>query len=558
MTLTHPILLAIAAVLATVGLFVLFRPPRRRIEVANLSLWREAATLVKGRSVVRRATGPLLLIALGALWLAASVGGMVLRRAQSQREPALLLIAQTPHLYAQHDGRANWNELDERWHGVSGLIHGADDNAMVISNGRRTLAILTDLHMDGMPDSLARGFLIEQNNRPGTPPDAAELLRAYRHRLGTAVYLFGEFTNVPQGDTGVQWVYRPRRPGSDVGIIAAGADRVDDHVELLVAVRRFAGDAATVGVRAFRWEQAEALLATGSINFAAGNEATLVLRLPGDLDGPIHVALVGNDDQPMNDEFFLAPVSAGGVGTMRLTGRSADAIERAIRGNPRLRSAEPGESADWLIVHEPAEPLAPGATGATVMIDPLVAPAGAEFVGQISDVTIAAVANDRPWATLPLDGVRVKRATRAKLDPAVWRTVAADNEGNPLIAWDPGAAQLLVLFSLAPGNSDFASHLGWPLFWDALAELRAGGARQITRWTGRPGEPGRVDGKLVNLPESAYEHGDPADVARINSADIRPPPQRAVEATVPLWAILTVAGTVGLALGWTWSARRGG
>ncbi|MCG3178096.1 MAG: hypothetical protein BIFFINMI_00419 [Phycisphaerae bacterium] len=540
MSLPHPFILAAALAVAAVAIRLLLRPPRRRVEVAHVELWREAARQSAGRRATPLLRIHLLLIATGGLLVAAAAGGAVLNVRQPAAGPVLVLIARTPQLDARAaDGTGQADALHRRLAELRGVL-GTTPGLLVGVAGQggepATFALA-----DTPADPAASLQTVE-------PPDAAALIAAWRRPDTQAVYLLGEFRNVPSARADVHWLFRPLPPATDVGIVAAGAQAVDAHVQLFASLRRLAGVSPRATVAAL--DAAGRELARGSVDFDSAGRAGLVLLLPGELAGPITLRLADPDDQPANDAFYLAPAQASARATFRLTGRPNAGIARAVATIDNMDLADPaaGQPADWLIVNEPADPVAPAPGQWQVVIDPLVAPEGVRFAGELRPATVATIAASSPLSALPLDGVTAARATAVELGEG-WESLASDAAGHPLIAWRPDRGLVVVFFSVASANTNWADTPAWPLFWHALPSLHAGSAGG--RWTWRAGLPGGLrDGIAYNPPELACVAASAAAAARVNTTAIEPPAESPGISRRAVWSWLALAGAALLAAGW--------
>lgn len=553
-SLSNPWLMVVSLAVAAVGVLLLLRPPRRRVQVANVDLWRRAAEQVGPRRSLRMPPAWVLLPAVGAVLAALAAGGPSWTARSPQPQGVLVVLADTPHLLVRDaEGRTGRDLLADRLAQLLDAMETDTPVRLVVLGtpiARRHAETLTAGQWLGRVDSLTRSL----DSFYDAPPGAD--VQSLREGVEGAVYLLGEFHDLPAA-ADQHWIFRPLPPARDIGIIAAGASRVAGRVQLFVAVRRSAGDAATAKVTVARAGEEEPLFAAIDIPVDSAGRGQGVIDLNADVSGPLELRLAATDDQPLNDIFRLAAAAGDSRVTVQVVGRPSRWLDRAIAASDRLSPAGPGQVSDWLIVNEPADALIAEAGQGTVIIDPLTAPAGVSLGGQLADVEIAARSDEPPWREIDLAGVTVGRSIQAKLDPR-WSAVARDKDGNPLIAWRSATRQLLVLFSVSPDNTNWPRLASWPLFWDALADL-GGGESAVGQWTWQAGRPpGLREGIAVNLPPEAFAAPESPDPQAINTASITTPPPASAPADVPLWPLLAGAAAVCLAGGWALAALRRG
>ncbi|MDD4891107.1 MAG: hypothetical protein PHU85_14390 [Phycisphaerae bacterium] len=547
----YPWLMTAAAVIASVGLVRLLHPPRLRVPVSHLRLWEQAAERVGRQHAWRRPQVWTLLVALGGVALAVSVGGTVQVVRQAAPSPVLVLVANTPQLEVRGPAAGQRELLLAR---LDTLFASLDSRTPVRLASPGMLAQPADFQARQWP---ARRREFGQAIHIVSPvPDATASERAYRRPGDTTVYLLGQFSAVPMNRSDVQWIFCPPPARDDIGITAAGAARTAGGVELFAEVRRFAGPGATVRL-AILGPHDEPLAASGPLDLVSQPIGRTIVALPASTAGNLRVALSRPDDQPANDRFHLEPQRGEALATFEAVGRPNEWIVRAAAAGRLGERSASGPPADWLVVNEPADPVASSPGQGLVIVDPLVPPAGVRVTGELRDVKVASHRADGPWASLPLDGLTIKRASQVTLDPR-WQAIATDNAARPLIAWDPAGRQLAIFFSVAPENPDWFRRASWPLFWgtlSALAPSRAGAA--ATRWTWEPVTLERLRTEesaeaAINWPAETF---DVAPGGEQVATAIRLPPPQPGEEQRPVWAWLAGAAAILLLSGWWLRSR---
>ncbi len=543
MEIAFPILMAVAVATAITGALLLFRPPRRRVEVAHTDLWQAAIEQVGPRRVVRRPPFGPMLVALGGLLLAGSAGGWHMLGQRQSPPEILVAIADTPHLHAvDANGTRQIAALQAR---LTQLLRTLDPDTPTRMVVLGTPAALDDAEtrpaeqwldrMDAAVASLEGYYAV-----PAVSDVVA--LRGDRAR----VYLLGEFSGRPTSED-VQWAFRPTPPADDVGLAAAAYE----GGQLFVGVRRFAGSDERVSVAANSVDESDARteLIRGTVDIGPNARGRAVVNLTPPAGRAIEVRIADTDGQPLNDAMRLRPTGRAGA-TVRIVGRPNAYLSRAVEANDRLSFAGDA-TGDWLIVNESTHTAQAAAGQGLVLIDPLTPPGGVTFTTPVADAGIAAQSGEAPWNTVNLSGVAVARATGATLD-APWLAVARDQAGRPMIAWHAGRRQILVLFSLAPSNTDWPAHPSWPLFWDLLADL--GDAAGPTAWQAGEWPFARAVGG--GHPADLFTLPDAGSVAAINSAAIAAPEMAPSPAGLAIWPMAAGAGLLCLAGGWWITDRR--
>lgn len=554
MHLTSPWFLAAAGVVATIALVRLFRPARLRVVVSHRFIWDEALARVGRQRSWRRPRLWMLLAAMGGLSVVGAAGGAMWAARRAAPPPVLVLIGQTPQLAGPEGDR-----LLERMRQLLSELDLATPVRIVGSRGLAADRLAGDWLSN---DQLAKTWRPELNrfeamrrtlipesgadlDNIGAVPDEVVLEQSNRRPGDAMVYLFGRFRNVPPNRPDLQWLFYPTFRKDDIGIAAAGAARVGDHVEVYVELRRFAGAGRTVTVSAGdvdRWAVGQA---SPPQDMTRQSVARLVMTIPTTQPGPIAVTIDGKDDQPANDRAELSQDIGGWSTTAEVIGRPNEWIERALRSSSRTAVRQTGgPPPDWVIVNEPVDSVAAGPEQGLVLIDPLVMPAGIRLTGELRDTRIASHSADAPWRDVPLDGLPIGRASQVTIDSR-WKAVASDPDGHPLVAWNQAARVLALFFSVAADNVVWHRQASWPVFWETLDSLTPGMTEGI-RLVPSPDAVVRWRSAGTWAPD-AFVPDEPAGPI---AATIQRPASQSLGHDRPVWRWLALAGAVLLSAGW--------
>ena len=562
MTIPFPILLTVAAALAGLGLWRLLRPARLRVVVSHRAVWEETLRQVGRRRTWRMPRLWMILLAAGGLALAGSVSGMMWSFDRPSPQPVLVLIADTPHLAATVNGRLEKDRLLAKLDELFAKLDPATPVRIEWPPRRYRFDQPFSFEAGEWEDHA--GQFASELSMHLWQPDPSDLEHSYRDPKDAMVYLLGEFAVAPPVRPDVQWIFRPQPPADDVGIVAAGAVREGKTGELFVRVRRFAGPRQSVKVVA---TFAGRFPTSQPADLSKSAEANVVLPIPEGFSEGIKVRLDCQDDQPLNNVFWLAPRSKFDPQLYELIGRTNASIDRAL-ASAKFRPRYPFEpTVDWLIVNEPADPMAAALGQGLVVIAPVQMPGGVKRIGELRDVQIVSRSPEPPWKDLPLDGIKITRADRVELW-AGWNAIASDVNGSPLIAYHPADRLIAIFFSVAPENTNWPQLASWPIFWNALQALPGGSRPKETGqghridWVWGPSTtPGLsfrkehgVDVAMAagNLPPELFEF---AQNDRPVDAEIRKPPARPSQAAFSVWATLAGASLVLLAAGWLLAGR---